>query len=667
MKNSFTSHDVSPSGDAAPLNTQQEEPPTPLPGADNVDYREQPKQWFLRIWQHRVWSDTWLVECLSLIACIGCILAIGIVLMVYNGKSLPDLPYGITMNAVISVLATASKSNLLLIVASSISQLKWVWYQKSRRLDDIQLFEDAAKGPMGSLQVLLRHGVLCLASLGAVILILSLAFEPFIQQALVYPISSDLLNSSDAVASQARTFLVDDHYEEVRTSVLEGLFSTEFVPPISCPTSNCTWDTFQSLGLCSTCGKAEPFPQLENCTWDIDSIRSTKSEGAKMVCNLTYANINYTQNFTVSTTLAGWGGQEGRNDTLIYMVETPTYLVSEIYPNWSESNGTMISNQSFHGISNPLLAIGVTNLTAHSDHIAISDAQTCVLNFCVGEYTFDVINGGPMITMSKPRNGNAFHPKTTFSSSFQADEYWCWSPDGEVWNPSITDPIQGNMFYADEANFAFCTLGWFRYWNHQVAGLLVGNTTKYGFFGCPMDSKTPCEVDVPIGSMVLSFAESEGTQQIVNLGPKTVLANIAKSLTRLAMSTNLTPIYGNPIVLVAHVRVRWSWLILPVLLVFGGIGFFLSTILATKRHRAPLWKSSVLAILFHGLDSREIKAAAVGNSVQEMDRTAASMLVSLDGIHDADRISLKRTNVSRPYESTDTASLTRRKPSPKSS
>ena len=48
---------------------------------------------------------------------------------------------------------------MVLSVAAAIGQSKWLWFQDdSRILQDIELFDDASRGPLGSLRMLsTRH------------------------------------------------------------------------------------------------------------------------------------------------------------------------------------------------------------------------------------------------------------------------------------------------------------------------------------------------------------------------------------------------------------------------------------------------------------------------------------------------------------------------------
>jgi len=61
------------------------------------------------------------------------------------------------INSVISFFATIAKLSLSSAVGAAISQSKWLWYRqaKPRRLQDLQMFDDASRGPWGAVQLLI--------------------------------------------------------------------------------------------------------------------------------------------------------------------------------------------------------------------------------------------------------------------------------------------------------------------------------------------------------------------------------------------------------------------------------------------------------------------------------------------------------------------------------
>ena len=100
-------------------------------------------------------SDWWMGEMLAVMVSMITLLAIVLILRMHEDCTLPNLPYNMTLNTVISTLATVSKSSLLLVVASAIGQFKWLWISAQHRpLRDLQTFNQASRGPLGAVKLL---------------------------------------------------------------------------------------------------------------------------------------------------------------------------------------------------------------------------------------------------------------------------------------------------------------------------------------------------------------------------------------------------------------------------------------------------------------------------------------------------------------------------------
>lgn len=84
------------------------------------------------------------------------LLAIIVVLRCYDGHPMPDWPYGITLNALISVLSTVMKATMTFVLTESLAQLKWSWFNAGNRLSDLALLDAASRGAMGAFVVLFR-------------------------------------------------------------------------------------------------------------------------------------------------------------------------------------------------------------------------------------------------------------------------------------------------------------------------------------------------------------------------------------------------------------------------------------------------------------------------------------------------------------------------------
>lgn len=91
-------------------------------------------------------------------ACFGSLIgfcAVAGLLAAYDGKPQPAWPYGITLNSATSFLVTFTKGSLLLPAASCISQSMWSSYhQKAQRLDNVEVYDAASRGPWGAMQLL---------------------------------------------------------------------------------------------------------------------------------------------------------------------------------------------------------------------------------------------------------------------------------------------------------------------------------------------------------------------------------------------------------------------------------------------------------------------------------------------------------------------------------
>jgi Protein of unknown function (DUF3176) len=75
----------------------------------------------------------------------------------YEGQTVPQWRFEITLNAMIAIFATIAKAALLNPVTQCIFQLKWTWFaSRERHLLDFQTFDQASRGEWGSFIFLIR-------------------------------------------------------------------------------------------------------------------------------------------------------------------------------------------------------------------------------------------------------------------------------------------------------------------------------------------------------------------------------------------------------------------------------------------------------------------------------------------------------------------------------
>ena len=106
------------------------------------------------------WDDWWLPEVFSALTGILAIFGIFIVLKAYDNGPIPNwgsvLNTTITLNTVLSILGTVVKMSLMMPVIECISQLKWPWFDQGRPLIDLNIFDQASRGPLGSIKLIWR-------------------------------------------------------------------------------------------------------------------------------------------------------------------------------------------------------------------------------------------------------------------------------------------------------------------------------------------------------------------------------------------------------------------------------------------------------------------------------------------------------------------------------
>ena len=232
------------------------------------------------------WVSSWIYELCAMVISIVFMAAIVIVLSIkIDGKLLSSWTLPLAPNTVIAIFSTLSRSAILLVIAACISQLKWIHFgRRSHRVMDLQIFDDASRGPLGALSLILRiRWGATIASFGALLTILALAQGAFYQQ--VYSTFSNRTEQRRELASLAVSRYQDtiatdpdwescksimivsltidprlpykansyfSHIRELSASALDGI-SVSRNPDFRCPSGNCTLSEYQSLGICSTC------------------------------------------------------------------------------------------------------------------------------------------------------------------------------------------------------------------------------------------------------------------------------------------------------------------------------------------------------------------------------------------------------------------------------
>ncbi|KAK8009237.1 hypothetical protein PG991_011788 [Apiospora marii] len=176
----------------------------------------------------------------------------------YNGQVAPQWPLKITLNALLSIYSVMFRAALGFVTASCIGQLQWTWFHSERPLYDVVRYTEASQGAWGSIRWLYTHHFRQpLTALGAVILVLAVALDPFVQQ-LIKPVAC--AKASADVPTLPRTNYFPDPAKSVEfgkdldMAMEKAIMAPDTGVEAHCLTGNCTFpEEYGTVAYCSRC------------------------------------------------------------------------------------------------------------------------------------------------------------------------------------------------------------------------------------------------------------------------------------------------------------------------------------------------------------------------------------------------------------------------------
>ncbi|CRK21330.1 hypothetical protein BN1708_013076 [Verticillium longisporum] len=168
-------------------------------------------------------------------------------------------------NTYIAIIATASRTAIMVPIASCLSQLKWRHFQnRPHRLSHLDLIDNASRGPWGSLQALFRLGLANMViSMLAITTILSLAIGPSVQQVLEIHTRETINHGRVPLLAYATNYTSKVSYWTQNITTLGMCVSIDNVTQHTTRTcSDPSWQ--QALEFTSE----DPFQN--NTTWEVD-------------------------------------------------------------------------------------------------------------------------------------------------------------------------------------------------------------------------------------------------------------------------------------------------------------------------------------------------------------------------------------------------------------
>ncbi|KAL2832742.1 hypothetical protein BJY01DRAFT_253764 [Aspergillus pseudoustus] len=556
--------------------------------------------------------DTWFYEILATVFSVGCFVSIVGILAAFDGKPTPTFAYSLTLNTVISILATASKASLIFMISECTGQLKWLWFYKGgdrKPLNGMQLFDSASRGPLGALMVLFQHKGGSLVSLGALIMLLSTPYDAFVQQILTYPIRNTIIatDSPAAPAQRATSLLLPLLGDDEEDIVQIGQWSDDFTVAPSCPSGNCTWPVYNSVEMCSQCEDITnttyvtcpsfpvntTLPEFDGVTQTC-RVQSLRGYGPSKLTLLDNTNgsfyIDMAEEVIWSQTLAAWADSD-----------LPYPAAAVVHAQIAVAD----PDQYLHGYPAGL-DIGTI--------FTVTKATECTLRLCQQAYNMTVSSGSISLEKGEPnygaqfwvdkRNGTALpgkHPEWDLGSAFvRANHSTCWRPED---GPAVQLTPNTNTTWVNEAESAFCPVSEF------VAAQYLEGQKRVQYISLTGQIWPELNTDPQI-------------KRIRTVGLEESMRRIAASYTKRALMATNTTVSGTIYNAEVYVSVEWWWIILPAALTVLGLVFLGATIFMNHRRGLKLWKTSILAVLYHGLTRFRADDGDVYQEVRDEDDDA---------------------------------------------
>ncbi len=276
-------------------------------------------------------------------------------------------------------------------------------------------------------------------------------------------------------------------------------------------------------------------------------------------------------------------------------------------------------NKTILGVRDPLIVVADAAFKIKDSRMEVATAQICTFDLCLRDYEISVTNGAPSISSSKITYGTkfnisfAYHDGSVDPAQLASDGYSFWAGGRDPADvaaldlSSMLNVSSGLSTAKGRDEFVFCydafMGGGAMSLPTVLSSYITGNGATYESVcgnEC-MDGPSPAS-PVGDGVMMADTSSSDTTERVHATGLAVFMEQVAESLTKLALDLDGKGIIGNPGSQVAFVHVRWLWLIMPGMLELTGLILLVLTICSSKKRDAPPWKSSILPLLFHGLE-----------------------------------------------------------------
>lgn len=389
--------------------------------------------------------------------------------------------------------------------------------------------------------------------------------------------------------------LEDEYLIDLNRALLAGTLGVENRPNYVCPSTQCHWPSFNTLGMCSQCREVSG-EIISECEFFGENKPATQK------CSYRFPRSKSILDMPTFETSIRW--TEGfYTDFYAWPAMNYSAFVTENLPHIALVESIQFSDRMYHG------NYSESNFRDSSAAV-IPLALQCELSWCHQHHAATSVENSllndPTTTVAQFRVGHAVDKLAGFIGS-------------PLWPADQAESTMSSLRLADwQFDYAADV-----FWVSRATSRALGMALQSLFGTTLRDIK-------PLGSMTPIDAQRSPLQIRISYGNLTqILDDVAMSITNKIRQTNFTrQIKGTAEKDVTVVHVNWYWLMYPVTMVALASVLLSYCIASSNESRGVVWKSSVLPLLLRGLGGRE-KPATSSNRLNDIEWEAKELRVRL--------------------------------------
>jgi hypothetical protein len=398
--------------------------------------------------------------------------------------------------------------------------------------------------------------------------------------------------------------------------------------PYDCPSGDCTWKPFESIGICNTCVDVTA---ATNDTRICEDGGHASWEPGNPLMRRT-CHYETPLGYEVNGQAANWEFM-GNFEQYHTLWNSTTY-----WSTWPRSFGESAPDDGIATVA-ALKFVEYDDTVVASPEVWLESAHECTISWCAKDFDATRSENGHLNDDSRS-TPLVFLDETPCHSNFTDKDSKIPLVSFSTTGDNITSYLIPG-YKPDDMPDLNCT-----YKNGATLRRFWGDSKA--FWVNHQDNKNILDA---LGAMFTTTFESRSRPgddparaMFRAESFPAIMDRVALSMTNsIRTGPNQTEVHGSVLVAEQHIEVRWPWMILPAALVLLSVVFLIvSMILATRRCAG--WKSSALPSFYHGFSNSELDTSeSQPGDIDDMERSARRIYARL-GTDDNGRTRLIQTN-----------------------